>query len=292
MGYTLEEITKKIKDLIGHDVVSKEFINTKLPLDIKCTCGVIYQKDYKAIKVGYYHCNGKKHIAKRVTIKEINCINPNCNKIFKPQNNKQKFCSMFCSSHTIQTKEYMMNNGLEKQYEKQHNKKLKSKICEFCKDEFQPKQSCIKFCSINCIHSHQKTNTEYKEQAKLNGQKGGKQSAHSQQRRSKNEVMFAELCEDHFGKDDVLCNEPIFDGWDADVIILGKKIAVMWNGKWHYHQIMHSQSLVQVQTRDRIKTSIIIKYGYTPYVIKDLGKHNPKFVLQEFQCFLFSLIDG
>ena len=149
----------------------------------------------------------------------------------------------------------------------------------------------MKFCSVNCIHSHQQTNNEYKEKAKLNGQKGGKKSAHSQQRRSKSEVMFAELCDEHFGKDDVLCNEPIFDGWDADVIIRGKKIAVFWNGPWHYKQIMRSQSLTQVQARDRVKTAIITKYGYTPYVIKDMGKHNPKFVLEEFQCFLFSLID-
>jgi len=61
------------------------------------------------------------------------------------------------------------------------------------------------------------------------------------------------MCERHFGKDDILCNEPIFDGWDTDVIISSKKIAVLWNGQWHYKQIMKNQSLKQVESRDKIK---------------------------------------
>ncbi len=52
---------------------------------------------------------------------------------------------------------------------------------------------------------------------------------------------------------------------------------------------MKSQSLLQVQTRDRIKVAIIKKYGYTPYIIKDMGKYNPAFVREEFEIFMMNI---
>lgn len=50
---------------------------------------------------------------------------------------------------------------------------------------------------------------------------GGRTSVKSQNRRSKNEIYFAELCSEYF--DNVLTNEPIFNEWDADVILENKK---------------------------------------------------------------------
>lgn len=58
---------------------------------------------------------------------------------------------------------------------------------------------------------------------------------------------------------------------------------------WHYKQIMKSQSLLQVQTRDRIKMNVIEKHGYTAYVIKDMGKYNPAFVREEFEIFMMNI---
>ena len=78
----------------------------------------------------------------------------------------------------------------------------------------------------------------------------------------------------------------MFNGWDADVIIPSIKVAVMWNGVWHYKKITEAHSVKQVQNRDRIKIKEIIKAGFTPYVIKDRGKHNPEFVNQEFDKFI------
>jgi hypothetical protein len=150
-----------------------------------------------------------------------------------------------------------------------------------CNKEFQPKRSIIKLCSRECADNLRRTD-EYKKKAFLNGQKGGKVSATSQCRRSKNEIYFSELCAKEF---DITINEPYFDGWDADVIIHSEKTAIMWNGIWHYKQITKSQSLKQVQTRDKIKIAIIEKYGYIPYVIKDMGKYNKTFVEQEFEIF-------
>ena len=74
----------------------------------------------------------------------------------------------------------------------------------------------------------------------------------------------------------------MFNGWDADVIIEEHKIAVLWNGIWHYKKIAKKHSLIQVINRDLIKTKEIINCGYEPYVIKDLGKFNKSFVENEF----------
>lgn len=117
--------------------------------------------------------------------------------------------------------------------------------------------------------------------------KGGLSSAKVQQRRSKNEIYFCELCENYFN--DVKHNEPMFNGWDADVIIEDIKYAVLWNGSWHYQKCNKKHSLEQVQARDKIKLDQIQLCGYTPYVIKDMGKENPKFVEEQFNIFINSL---
>lgn len=112
----------------------------------------------------------------------------------------------------------------------------------------------------------------------------GRKSAASQSlnRRSKNEIEFANLCIAIFKN--VECNVPIFNGWDADIIIHDLKIAVLWNGKWHYEKITQKHSVTQVQNRDKIKTNEITKFGYTPYIIKDLG-NDKDIVLKEFEKF-------
>ena len=115
---------------------------------------------------------------------------------------------------------------------------------------------------------------------------GGKKSAAAQgdKRRSKNEQYFYHLCKEHFNE--VKHNEPMFNGWDADIIIEDIKVAVLWNGKWHYEQITEKHSPKQVQNRDNIKISEIRKCGYKPYIIKDMGKYDPKFVEEEFNKFI------
>ena len=165
--------------------------------------------------------------------------------------------------------------------------KLKPVICKICQTEFQPVSSKIQMCSKKCYNILSRTD-EYKQCAIKNGIKGGKVSATRQSRRSKNEVYFSELCAKEF---EITTNEPYFDGWDADIIIHSEKVAILWNGQWHYNQISKTQSLKQVQSRDKIKLSVIEKFGYTPYIIKDMGKYNKKFVEQEFEIFRLMRID-
>lgn len=142
----------------------------------------------------------------------------------------------------------------------------------FCVPNYKKHQI---FCSRSC-------GTRYKNSLGM-CVSGGRKSAVSQNKRSKNEILFGELCSQLF---DTIFNEPMFNGWDADIILPKLKIAILWNGKWHYEKLKASHSVLQVQNRDAIKINEIIKAGYTPYIIKDLGKHNPEFVKLEFQKFI------
>lgn len=47
-------------------------------------------------------------------------------------------------------------------------------------------------------------------------------------------------------------------------------------------KIREGHSLSQVQNRDRIKIKEIEKYGYKPYVIKDMGRFSTEKVEMEF----------
>lgn len=119
--------------------------------------------------------------------------------------------------------------------------------------------------------------------------KGGKSSANKRQLRSKNEILFAELCQSHFNE--VKCNVPMFNGWDADVIVEDVKLAVLWNGPWHYKEMFGNHSLKQVQNRDAIKMREIRKMGYTPYVVEDVSRsyNGAAFVQSEFEKLLSNL---
>lgn len=182
----------------------------------------------------------------------------------------QKFCSTNCQ-----------NKG-----KKKRKKTILPKKCPYCEVKFEVEKKKDRiFCSRSCSVKFRYRDSEFKEKLREYGRKGGLNSV--QGKRSKNEIHFAELCKNYFNK--ILTNEPIFNGWDADVIIEDLKTAILWNGKWHYEKITESHSLKQVQNRDKIKIKEIKKSGYTPYVIKDMGKEDIEFVKSEFNKFLESI---
>jgi len=80
-------------------------------------------------------------------------------------------------------------------------------------------------------------------------------------------------------------NAVMFNGWDADIIIPDLKVAILWNGPWHYIEISKTQKLKQVQNRDRIKLREIINCGYRPYIIEDVKREKNK-VEKEFKTFI------
>jgi hypothetical protein len=78
--------------------------------------------------------------------------------------------------------------------------------------------------------------------------------------------------------------------WDMDIVIPKYKIAIAYNGIYHYQQIGTKHKLKQVQSRDNIKKQIVFNNGYIFYEIKDLGKYNIYFVYKEFHKFIFNVI--
>jgi len=180
-----------------------------------------------------------------------------------------RFCSSKCS-RSFSTKNKRLE--INKKVSDKMKKPLEIKVCANpnCNTNFTENK---KYCSLKCYNS----SDVHKEKSRI----GGIISATVQQKRSKNEILFANLCIDNFNK--VLCNEPIFNGWDSDIILVEEKIAILWNGNWHYKKITKSHSLEQVQNRDKIKIQEMINCGYMPYIIKDLGRYNEKFVFEEFE---------
>lgn len=200
--------------------------------------------------------------------------------------NYSKYCSLKCSNTRVHTEEsrHKVSSSLHAYYGTEPHA---TQYCILCNNELS-KNNSSGYC-INCIRTH---NKEFREQFPLSDDVKSKLSAAGRKgistqaeiRRSKNETAFCNLCEQHFSN--VEHNVPIFNGWDADVIIHDIKYAVLWNGKWHYEKITADHSVEQVQNRDRIKINEIIKFGYTPYIIKDVGKHKESFVREEFDKFI------
>lgn len=181
----------------------------------------------------------------------------------------KKFCSRKCANSRIFTEETKdkIRNSLKKPD--------KIEECLECNKEFIKRKSTHTFCSLSC-------STKFKNKTLGICYMGGKASVKSQSRRSKNEILFSQYCSEKY---DILTNEQMFNGWDADVIIPSLKVAILWNGAWHYKEIGKNHSLKQTQNRDSIKIKEISKFGYTPYIIKDMGRYSKKFVEEQFIIF-------
>lgn len=204
------------------------------------------------------------------------CCNHSCSATFSNHNRDWKPDDEFKRKISNTLKEtYKLNSTLNSTL-KEEAYNSNPKKCKICNSDLEYKNKKLKTCSPKCLNVSRK----------LGGTAGGKKSAQVQaeSRRSKNEILFSEKCIEYFDK--VLTNESIFNGWDADIIIEDLKVAILWNGKWHYEKITEKHSVKQVQNRDKIKVDEIKKYGYIPYIIKDMGKFSEDKVNKEFDKFL------
>lgn len=201
------------------------------------------------------------------------------------------FCSRSCANtrkHSAQTKQKISRKIKIKQINKTTSKN-KIKICKVCNSEYTlltHKDATKFFCSHECYQYYKKNRKDFlsPETIKKYQECGHKLVAILKDiKRSKNEIAFYELCKKEFNN--VVHNEPIFNGWDADIIIHDLKIAILWNGRWHYEKLTKNHSVQQVQNRDKIKINEILKYGYYPYIIKDMGKFSIKKVQSQWQIF-------
>lgn len=202
----------------------------------------------------------------------------NCGKIMTVFYGSGRFCSRSCANtrqHSDETKAKIGKSGLNRVYKRDISKNIISyernpNRCTQCGKVLSYCMRFRKTCSDKCLHT-------------LRSELGKKLVA-LQNLRSKNEIAFCELCEQYFGKENVLHNAVMFNGWDADIIIPHLKVAILWNGPWHYIEISKTQKLKQVQNRDRIKLREIINCGYRPYIIEDVKREKNK-VEKEFETF-------
>lgn len=245
-------------------------------------------KKFGPFKEFIIKCNGCN---KEFTIRERENLHPQKDKYFcgrkcankrldDKSETKKIICNLCNTSKEVnkRSSQIKCNNCILLLKPKRKLRELVNFNCKMCEREFQSKKKNRIFCSRSCQSTYwNKNNRDV-------CVKAGLKSVQSQSRRSKNEVLFADLCIKKFSN--VLVNDPMFNGWDADVIIQDLKIAVLWNGRWHYDQISKSQSLSQIQNRDKIKVREIKKCGYTPYIIKDMGKLSIDKVNTEWDKFL------
>lgn len=65
-------------------------------------------------------------------------------------------------------------------------------------------------------------------------------------------------------------NIPIANGWDADILLNDYKIAILWNGPWHYKEMnIGNHSLKQVVSRDILKIIEFEKIGWNILIYQD-----------------------
>jgi len=224
--------------------------------------------------------------------KKFNLICKNCNVEFYTKHKVQKYCGLKCSGianslchHNIFTKEKYCEMG-----KKSRTAQLKGKIllkdtireCLYCKKSYTPRYDVQKYCGRECSQTHV---------AMLI--KNGTINTNTNNR-GKGEIYFADLCIEHFGDDDIICNEKMFKDkngglWDADIIIKSLKLCVLYDGIFHFKQVKKQMNLTQIRSRDKLKRHIIIRNGYTYYTVKDLGKFNKQFVINEFNLFIHKL---
>lgn len=230
-----------------------------------------------------------------------------CGKVFygdwrKAGSGKPRFCSKACANariHTPESRQKVSRSLLlrsrpflrdeELSYDELKTiakKEIKSKnrikrsrntITKICKDCGQPYPT-----------------TEYREEHKkykgvcksCSFKRAGRFSASIRSRTSRAERYFQELCRKEGYN--ILCNEPMFNGYDADVILPDYKVAVHWNGPWHYEGYIigiKDHSYKQVHNRDVYKYRKIEECGYKNYIIKYVEKYNGELIQKEFDTF-------
>ena len=171
------------------------------------------------------------------------------------------FCSRKCANskkHSNETK-LKISESLNSIVRTPRTPKYKRIVCSGCALEFNSYGRVT--CSDSCLH-----------QSFVNA---GIRSANKLIRRSKDEIALYDLCIKWFSN--VTHNDTSITGsWDADILIHEHKVAVLWNGPWHYMQMPHkNHSLAQVTIRDRLKVNAFESVGWKVLVFED-RTHTPQ----------------
>lgn len=203
----------------------------------------------------------------------------NCKQCSCPISVRNKFCSKSCAAK--------FNNKIRTvNSRKRQSINLKKKLhpdidvvgdfsliykntCKECNNYFFRSKPKRYFCSKECLSLYlRKQYIDRPEISKENSRQGILKGIETRGLRSKQETELYELCAKYF--QNTSHNEKIIDGWDADILLKDYKIAILWNGPWHYKQMPHkNHSLSQVQTRDKIKKNKLEDAGWHVLIYED-----------------------
>ncbi len=292
--------------LISTEEMLSSSYNQMIPL--KCDgCQATFNRVQKQVKSDYKRKSQFKHFCSNICqgnllkkeLVQLTCANCGVNfstsqADFRKRSRKTNklCCSQVCANkiniyRPANTKD-KISKSLKARYIKEletfENKVLKNgrlvkahvlNECQICKNNFYFFK-IKKTCSIEC----------QRQMRILVGKKAGIASAsrsYNKRNRSSNEkLFFAKIKELYI---DAVPNKRLFNGWDADIIIPSLKVAIHWNGVWHYKSILGQELLDKVQLKDSLRYKAIEEYGYKNYIIQDMGKMNPIKVDEEFNKF-------
>ena len=198
---------------------------------------------------------------------------------FKKSLTKKFYCNHSCrATKTNQGRTHTDTTKLKIRQTLQVTRPRKVNICLICCNPVTStanRKTCSRKCHI--------------QSCKNSGSKGGlkaSQSIFTKRGRSKNEVLFYKQIQQYFPL--ALHNKLMFGEYDADIIIEELKIAIHWNGPFHYRQIFSKDHYINIQKRDKLRYKAIQEAGYTNYIINDSNNRgfNTHKVKEEINIFL------
>lgn len=293
-----------------------EMLSTKYNVMIPLRCDICmkdYTKLQKYVKSEYKKHPNKKNFCcktcqsngqRRIHLVNVVCALCHCEFILnkkdynkRSKNSRNLYCSKSCANkHNFHNRRFDLdkiknarNRSIEAYKAKIdnadhvvfHRKKLrvadKKLVCMVCLKTFFHCVASKKICSDNC------RDIRRKQIGHIGGSKTSALPFHIRSRSSNEKIMFTKILEIY---PDAISNKRMFNGWDADIIIPSLKLAIHWNGPWHYKSIMGNELLHRVQEKDELRYKAIQDFGYCNYVIEDLGKMSIEKVEFEFNKFL------
>lgn len=283
-GYSCKRVTKQNISQFGFDSI--EELHNSFP-NFPLICGETYRKvttTSKSEKYKNHLTNLKKERTSKLETERHEYIsNPKkcskCNTEIPYPRRHWNHCSRACSNSrqwneddkikkSVAAKRFFKENKKEKN-KKIIQKKTKKKVevsCIGCNTTlhvslkaYQKRQIKLFSCNENSCKS-----TYMKEVSR----ESGKRSANKRNKRSKKEIELYNLLKLKFSN--IGSNEPIANGWDADILLHDHKIAILWNGPWHYREMgFANHSLKQVVNRDCIKIQEFESIGWDVLIYED-----------------------
>lgn len=196
-------------------------------------------------------------------MKEYSATCPKCKTDFistiAPDGYKKRYCSRSCANSRTWSTEDRQKKSKSLNYTR-----IRFYTCHICNKVHYKTGKNIKrgknlthlACSAECLHIARSKNA-YKALA-----------VRTKTSRSALEIEFYELVKKHFPN--ATHNKIIVKCWDADVILEDQKVAILWNGPWHYQEMPGlTHSLKQTQNRDSLKIKELSAAGWKVYVYED-----------------------